>query len=60
MVGPTYSSEDVGHTNPIYRMWVKQTSGWVDNGSFGKTIVDTSSIIDKSITKEKLADDVIS
>lgn len=60
MVGPTYSSEDVEHTNPIYRMWVKQTSGWVDNGSFGKTIVDTSSIIDKSITKEKLADDVIS
>ena len=60
MVGPTYSSEDVEHTNPIYRMWVKQTSGWIDNGSFGKTIVDTSSIIDKSITKEKLADDVIS
>lgn len=60
MVGPTYSSEDVEHTNPSYRMWVKQTSGWIDNGSFGKTIVDTSSIIDKSITKEKLADDVIS
>lgn len=34
MVGPTYASEDTGHTNPIYRMYVYNDSGWVDNGVF--------------------------
>lgn len=34
MVGPTYAAEDTGHTNPIYRMYVYNDSGWVDNGTF--------------------------
>lgn len=32
MVGPTYAAEDTEHKNPIYRMYVYNDSGWVDNG----------------------------
>lgn len=34
MVGPTYAAEDTEHKNPIYRMYVYNDSGWVDNGVF--------------------------
>lgn len=34
MVGPTYASDDTEHINPTYRMYVKNASGWVDNGFF--------------------------
>lgn len=33
-IGPTYASDDTAHTNPIYRLHVKDESGWVDNGQF--------------------------
>lgn len=33
-VGPTYDTSDAEHTNPIYRLYVKTDSGWVDNGQF--------------------------
>lgn len=33
-VGPTYDEADTEHTNPIYRIYVKASNGWVDNGSF--------------------------
>lgn len=33
-VGPTYAESDTEHTNPIYRLHVKDGSGWVDNGQF--------------------------
>lgn len=33
-VGPTYDTSDTEHTNPIYRLYVKTDSGWVDNGQF--------------------------
>lgn len=34
MVGPTYDDSDITHDYPHYRMWVKQSSGWVDNGEY--------------------------
>lgn len=34
MVGPTYDESDTNHDYPHYRMWVKQSSGWVDNGEY--------------------------
>lgn len=33
-VGPTYAESDTDHTNPIYRLHVKDGNGWVDNGQF--------------------------
>lgn len=33
-VGPTYDTSDSEHTNPIYNLYVKTSSGWVDNGKF--------------------------
>ena len=33
-VGPTYDTSDSEHTNPIYNLYVKTSSGWVDNGRF--------------------------
>lgn len=34
MVGPTYDESDTTQKYPHYRMWVKQSSGWVDTGEF--------------------------
>ena len=34
MVGPTYDTSDTSQTYPHYRMYVKQSSGWVDTGEF--------------------------
>ena len=34
MVGPTYDSSDTEHTNPIYQLYVKDSTGWVNNGRF--------------------------
>lgn len=33
-VGPTYADSDTSHTNPIYRLFVKNENEWVDNGQF--------------------------
>lgn len=33
-VGPTYDPSDTEHTNPIYKLYVKNSTGWVDNGKF--------------------------
>ena len=33
-VGPTYDPSDTGHTNPIYQLYVKDSTGWVNNGKF--------------------------
>lgn len=33
-VGPTYDPSDTGHTNPIYQLYVKNSTGWVNNGKF--------------------------
>lgn len=33
-VGPTYDPSDTEHTNPIYQLYVKNSTGWVDNGKF--------------------------
>lgn len=33
-VGPTYAESDTDYINPIYRLYVKDGNGWVDNGQF--------------------------
>lgn len=33
-VGPTYDPSDTEHTNPIYQLYVKDGTGWVNNGRF--------------------------
>ena len=33
-VGPTYDSSDTEQTNPIYQLYVKDNTGWVNNGRF--------------------------
>lgn len=33
-VGPTYAESDTEHTNPIYKLFVKNENVWVDNGQF--------------------------
>lgn len=33
-VGPTYGPSDTEHTNPIYQLYVKDSTGWVNNGRF--------------------------
>lgn len=33
-VGPTYDPSDTEHTNPIYQLYVKDSTGWVNNGRF--------------------------
>lgn len=33
-VGPRYAAEDTEQTQPIYRYWVRNAGGWVDNGEF--------------------------
>lgn len=38
MVGPTYAEDDITHDYPHYRMWVKQSSDWVDNGEYQSNV----------------------
>ena len=33
-VGPTYDPSDTEHINPIYQLYVKDSTGWVNNGRF--------------------------
>lgn len=59
MVGPTYDESDATHNYPHYRMWVKQSSGWVDNGEFTNAgPVSTANIIDEAVTINKLSTDI--
>lgn len=60
-IGPTYASDDTAHTNPIYRLHVKDESGWVDNGQFTSIAAgvvqelgdsETEVISQKTITEE--------
>lgn len=34
MVGPTYNSDDTDHTNPIYKLYIKNYNGYINSGSF--------------------------
>lgn len=38
MVGPTYEESDTTQDYPHYRMWIKQSSGWKDNGEYQSNI----------------------
>lgn len=49
MVGPTYDESDTTHDYPHYRMWVKQSSGWVDSGEY----TSLSAGITQSLTEEE-------
>lgn len=33
-VGPTYDPSDTEQTNPIYQLYVKDNTGWINNGRF--------------------------
>ena len=33
-VGPAYDAGDTGHTSPVYQLYVKDSTGWVNNGRF--------------------------
>ena len=33
-VGPTYDSSDTEHINPIYQLYIKDSTGWINNGRF--------------------------
>lgn len=33
-VGPTYDPSDTEQTNPIYQLYVKDSTGWINNGRF--------------------------
>lgn len=68
MVGPTYTTED--KTDPTYRMWVKTSDGWVDNGSFNsikagivsdfgdnEEVAASQALVNKSV--QKVRDDII-
>ena len=50
MVGPTYDESDTTHDYPHYRMWVKQSSGWVDNGEYQSNVIVTQDIINNTDT----------
>lgn len=59
MVGPTYDESDTTQNYPHYRMWVKQSSGWVDNGEFTNAgPVGTANIINEAVTTNKLSPDI--
>lgn len=62
-IGPTYASDDTAHTNPIYRLHVKDESGWVDNGQFTSIAAgvvqelgdsETEVISQKAVTKSSM------
>lgn len=50
MVGPTYDTGDTKHDYPHYRMWIKQSSGWVDNGEYQSNVLVTQNIINNTST----------
>ena len=66
-VGPTYDPSDTEQTNPIYQLYVKDSTGWVDNGRFtsiaagvvqdfgnSETAVMSQNAVGKWIGKSKL------
>ena len=66
-VGPTYDPSDTEQTNPIYQLYVKNSTGWVNNGRFtsisagvvqelgnSETAVMSQSIVSKWVGKSKI------
>ena len=66
-VGPTYDPSDTEHTNPIYQLYVKDSTGWVNNGRFtsisagvvqelgnSETAVMSQSIVSRWVGKSKI------
>lgn len=56
MVGPTYAVEDTEHTNPIYRMYVYNQTGWIDNGKFTSIaagVVQTTGTSETEVMSQK-------
>lgn len=56
-VGPTYDASDTNHTNPIYKLYVKDVSGWVDNGSFNSIsagVVQTTGDSETEVMSQKV------
>jgi hypothetical protein len=60
-VGPTYDTSDTEHTNPIYQLYVKNGTGWVNNGRFTSISAgvvqelgnsETATVSQKTITEE--------
>lgn len=60
-VGPTYDPSDTEHTNPIYQLYVKDSTGWVNNGRFTSISAgvvqelgnsETAIVSQKTITEE--------
>lgn len=65
-VGPTYDPSDTEHTNPIYQLYVKDSTGWVNNGKFTSISAgvvqelgnsETEVISQKIVTEELLRED---
>lgn len=55
-VGPTYDTSDTEHTNPIYKLYVRDTSGWVDNGSYNSIsagVVQTTGDSETEVMSQK-------
>lgn len=50
-VGPTYDPSDTDQTNPIYQLYVKDSTGWVNNGRFTSIAVGVVQTTGTSITE---------
>ena len=50
-VGPTYDSSDTEHTNPIYQLYVKDSTGWVNNGRFTSISAGVVQVTGQSTTE---------
>ena len=60
-VGPTYDPSDTGHTNPIYQLYVKDSTGWVNNGKFTSIaagVVQTTGTDVNSVMSQKAVTDI--
>ena len=50
-VGPTYDPSDTGHTNPIYQLYVKDSTGWINNGRFTSIAAGVVQSLGASVTE---------
>lgn len=58
-VGPTYDPSDTEQTNPIYQLYVKDSTGWVNNGKFTSIAAGVVQTTGTSIT-EVMSQDAVS